>query len=66
MVGSVVGGGDGVEHLLDVRCGGVLVGGAYWASSGGEFVLGGVFGSHKIILDARDRNVLEPHCDYKE
>jgi len=40
MVGAVVGGGDGVEHLLDVRGGRFLIGRADGASAGGEFVFG--------------------------
>jgi hypothetical protein len=40
VVGAVVGGGDGVEHLLDVRCGVLLGGDAGGAGSGGAFVFG--------------------------
>ena len=47
VVGAVVGGGDGVEHLLDVRGGGLLGGDAGGAGSGGAFVLGWVFDGHK-------------------
>ena len=40
VVGAVVGGGDGVEHLLNVRCGGLLGGDAGRAGSGGALVFG--------------------------
>src|SRR6266852_6179772 len=40
VVGAVVGGGDGVEHLLDVRCGGLFGGHAGRPGSGGAFVFG--------------------------
>jgi len=40
VVGAVVGRGDGVEHLANILGGGVLVGCAGGARSGGEFVLG--------------------------
>jgi hypothetical protein len=38
VVGEVIGWGDGIEHLLDVLCSGLLVGNADGAGSGGEFV----------------------------
>ena len=50
VVGAVVGGGDRVEHLLDVRGGGLLGGGAGGACPGGEFVLGCAFDCHKTML----------------
>ena len=40
MVGAVVGGGDGVEHLLHGGGGGLLGGDAGGAGSGGAFVFG--------------------------
>ena len=40
MVGAVVGGGDGVEHLLNVRGGGLFRGDAGGAGSSGAFVFG--------------------------
>ncbi len=47
VVGAVVGGRDGVEHLLDVRCCGLLGGRAGGAGSGSAFVLGDGFGGHQ-------------------
>jgi hypothetical protein len=46
MVRAVVGGGDGVEHLLDVRGGGLFGGDAGGAGSGGAFVFGFCFDAH--------------------
>ena len=40
MVGAVVGGGDGVEHLLNVSGGGLFGGDAGGTGSGGAFVFG--------------------------
>jgi hypothetical protein len=40
MVSAVVGGGDGVEHLLDVRGCGALIGCANGPRPGGELVFG--------------------------
>ena len=53
MVGAVVGGGDGVEHLLDVRGGGLLGGDAGGAGSGGAFVFGCALDCHGSMLDGR-------------
>ena len=51
VVGAVVGGGDGVEHLLDVRGGGLLGGDAGGAGSGGAFVFGfGLLGAHRFCF----------------
>ncbi len=52
MVGAVVGGGDGVEHLLDVRGGGLLGGDAGGAGSGGAFVFGCSFKCHNSYLSS--------------
>jgi hypothetical protein len=52
MVGAVVGGGDGVEHLLDVRGGGLLGGDAGGAGAGGAFVFGWMFDSHSTYVNA--------------
>jgi hypothetical protein len=40
VIGAVVGRSNGVEHLLDVRCGGLLGGDAGRAGPGGAFVFG--------------------------
>ncbi len=50
VVSAVVGWGDRVEHLLDVRRGGLLGGGAFGAGPGGEFVLGCAFDCHRTML----------------
>ena len=51
MIRAVVGGGDGVEHLLHV-CGGVLLGhDAGGTGSSGAFMLGRVWGGHRSMLD---------------
>ena len=50
VVGAVVGGGDVVEHLLDVLRGRLFGGGAEWAGSGGEFVFGSGREFHCINL----------------
>ena len=59
MVGAVVGGGDGVEHLLDVRGGGALVGGAGGAGSGGEFMFGLRAVRHRTMLDGFDESSMD-------
>ena len=46
-VGAVVGGRDGVEHLLDVLGGFVGRGGTGGAGSGGRVVIGSLFDVHK-------------------
>src|SRR6202789_4263288 len=48
VVGAVVGGGDGVEHLLNVRGGCLLVCRADGAGSGGAFVLGFLLRAHAV------------------
>ena len=50
VVGAVVGGGDGVEHLLNVRRGGLLSGCAFGAGPGGEFMHGCSFCRHRTML----------------
>ena len=55
VVGAVVGGGDGVEHLLDVRGGSLFGGDAGGAGSGGAFVFGfALRWSIRMVLDASD------------
>jgi hypothetical protein len=51
VVGAVVGGSDGVEHLLHVCGGGLFCGRADGTGSGGEFVLGRILGCHSSMLD---------------
>ena len=51
VVGAVVGGRDGVEHLLDVRCGGLLGGGA--GGDGRRWSVrarGWVVGRHAVLV----------------
>ncbi len=50
VVGAVVCGRDGVEHLLDVCCGVLLGGDAGGAGSGGAFVFGFGFECHKAYV----------------
>jgi hypothetical protein len=53
VVGAVVGGCDGVEHLLNVRGGGLLSGGAFGPGPGGKFVRGRSFDRHRTMLVVR-------------
>jgi len=50
VVGAVIGGGNGVEHLLNVRGGGLFSGDTGGAGSGGAFVFGCAFDCHGTML----------------